>query len=123
MKFYKILFAFVVLFLAKVGNTFAESENPILGGTPCMAGTRCNDGTEEPFRTSIIDVINYLLTFVGLVAVIIFIYAGFLLLTGGGKDDQIEKGKKYMIWAAIGIVVILFSYVFVEFIVRAALGL
>lgn len=39
------------------------------------------------------------------------IYAGFLVLTGGGDEEKSEKAKKTIIYAIIGILIILFSYV------------
>lgn len=78
-----------------------------------------NGGTvgSGELRTTIVDVINVLLTFVGIIAVILFIWAGFLMMTAAGNDEQVEKGKKTMIWAAIGIIVILFAWVLVDFII------
>jgi len=71
------------------------------------------------FRDSVIGVVNYFLTFTGLIAVIFVIYAGILMITAQGEDDQVEKGKKILTYAAIGIIVILLSYSIVNFVIFA----
>jgi hypothetical protein len=38
-------------------------------------------------------------------------YAGFLVLTGGGDEEKSEKAKKTITYAIIGILIIVFSYV------------
>jgi len=38
-------------------------------------------------------------------------YAGFLVLTGGGDEEKSERAKKTIMYAIIGILIILFSYV------------
>jgi hypothetical protein len=38
-------------------------------------------------------------------------YAGFLILTGGGDEEKSEKAKKIITYAIIWVLIILFSYV------------
>ena len=59
---------------------------------------------------------NYFLRFAGLIAVAFVIFAGFLMLTAGGNDDQVGRGKTILIWAAGGIIVILLSWALVQFV-------
>ena len=54
--------------------------------------------------------INGALGFVGVIALIMFIYGGFVWLTSAGSAGKVSKGKNIMIWAILGIVVIFFSY-------------
>lgn len=79
-------------------------------------------GTGNGLRETVVNVINVLLTFLGIIAVVLFIWAGFLMMTSGGNDEAVEKGKKTMIWAAIGIIVILFAYVIVNFVIGVGQG-
>jgi len=62
---------------------------------------------------SIIFVIKYLLIFAGIIALIAFLYAGFLYITSFGGD--VEDAKNSMINAAIGIIIIIFSWVIIVF--------
>lgn len=69
------------------------------------------------FRSGVISVINYILSFLGLITVGFIIYAGFLMVTSGGDEGKIGEGKKIIMGAAIGIVIILMSYLIVNVIV------
>lgn len=82
------------------------------------------DPTDQPqdamggdFRANIVHVLNYILGFLGLTAVAFIVYAGFLMVTSGGDDEALGKGKKIITYAAIGIVIILLSYGIVNVIV------
>jgi len=71
------------------------------------------------FRSALTMIINYFLYFLGLIATIMVIYGGFLYITSGGDDAGAEKGKKILLYAAIGIIVILISYALVNTILGA----
>lgn len=71
------------------------------------------------FKDNVVNIINYILGFLGLAAVAFVIYAGFLMVTAGGDDGALEKGKKIITYAAIGIVIILLSYTIVNALVGA----
>lgn len=62
-------------------------------------------------------VTNLLIPLAGLVAVGFLVYGGFVYITSGGDEKQIEQGKKTMVWAVIGIVCIMLSYAVVRFII------
>ncbi len=71
------------------------------------------------FRTNVVSIINYILGFLGLITVAFIIYAGFLMVTAGGEDEALGKGKKIITWAGVGIIVILLSYGIVNVIIGA----
>ena len=70
---------------------------------------------------NISTVINYFLGLLGLIAVGFLIYAGVLMVTAGGKEEQVTKARKIIMYAIIGIVIVLLSYTIVSF-VTSALG-
>ena len=53
----------------------------------------------------------------GLIAVIMVIYGGFLYIVSGSEDT--EKAKKVLLYAAVGIIVILISFALVNTILGA----
>jgi hypothetical protein len=59
-------------------------------------------------------VMLWLLGIVGIVGVIAFAIAGLLYLTSAGNENQIEKAKKAMLYAIIGVVVSLGGLVVVK---------
>ncbi|PIQ79019.1 hypothetical protein COV81_03595 [Candidatus Peregrinibacteria bacterium CG11_big_fil_rev_8_21_14_0_20_41_10] len=66
--------------------------------------------------------LNYLLGFLGLIAVIFIIYAGFLYVTAAGEDDNIGKAKKIIMYSIVGIIVILASAAIVNFALGSTSG-
>jgi len=50
--------------------------------------------------------LNIIIGVVGAISLLMFIYGGFLWLTSAGKSDRIEEGKKTLLWATLGLVVI-----------------
>lgn len=79
-----------------------------------LLGLRCTDATTDTVFNSILDAINILLGFIGLVAVIVFIYGGLLYLLSGGDEDKAKKGKQVVIYGIIGLILIGFSVVLVN---------
>jgi hypothetical protein len=61
-------------------------------------------------REAIVGIINIVLSFLGLIAVIIVIYGGFVWMTSGGDADKINKAKKIFKNGLIGLVIILLSW-------------
>jgi hypothetical protein len=59
---------------------------------------------------------------VGTLFVAYTVYAGYLILTSAGNDDQINKGKSTIRTATIGVLVTLSAYAIVTFVTRALLG-
>ncbi|HLD07922.1 MAG TPA: hypothetical protein VJB60_02560 [Candidatus Peribacterales bacterium] len=68
----------------------------------------------------IADIINFALMFVAIIAVIGFIVAGFMFILGFGSDASIQRAKKIMIWSVVGLLVIIFAFVIVQFVVNIA---
>ena|SRR6056297_1329398 len=62
--------------------------------------------------------IQILLSFLGIVFVILMIYGGYLWMTAHGNDDQLTKAKKLMTAAIIGIVVVLAAYAITWFVMN-----
>lgn len=69
-----------------------------------------------PIQTFIGRAIQYVLGFVGSIALAMFVLAGLMWMTARGNSDRIAKALKIMTWAALGTVVILSSYVILNFI-------
>jgi 4-hydroxybenzoate polyprenyltransferase len=67
---------------------------------------------------SVITVIlQYLLSFLGVVFFALIIYAGFRWLYAGGNEDQLADAKKLMKNAVIGLLIIVFAYLITFFVV------
>ena len=82
--------------------------SPLNQGFFCdRIGICTNTGTLEALYTRI----TYFLTWgMSIVAILVLIYGGMLYITAGGEAEKAEKGKKAIIGAVIGIIVIMVSY-------------
>jgi len=58
----------------------------------------------------------------GSLAVVAFLYSGFMYLTAGDNASQAEKAKKNITWAIIGIVVFFLSHFIITTINQIILG-
>jgi hypothetical protein len=63
--------------------------------------------------------INVLLGIVGIVFVVITVYAGFLYLTAQGEETNVKKAKKMLSQAVIGLVLIVGAYAITTVVVDA----
>ena len=66
-------------------------------------------------------IIRGILGFLGLIAVILIMYAGFNWMTAGGVSDKVTKAKSLIINSVIGLIVILSAYAIAEFITNLIL--
>lgn len=62
----------------------------------------------------ITQAMNWILALVGILGVIGFAIAGILYLTAAGSETQIEKAKKAMLMAIVGIIVALVGFVIIQ---------
>ena len=58
------------------------------------------------------------LSLIGGVSLLFIIYGGYLILTSGGSPIQLNKGKRNIVYALIGLLLAIFGYVFVEVIAK-----
>lgn len=54
------------------------------------------------------------LSIIGGVAVLFIIYGGYLYLTSKGNPVNVEKGKRYIFYAILGLLLAVFGYVFIQ---------
>lgn len=80
-----------------------------------QAGGVTGVSTGDP-RSVIVRILEEILNFAALLAVLMVIAAGFYLVMSMGNDEQKEKAKKIIYYTLIGLVVILFSRVIVSFV-------
>ncbi|NCO05263.1 MAG: hypothetical protein GW939_03930, partial [Candidatus Magasanikbacteria bacterium] len=70
-------------------------------------------------RSVVAQIINVFLGLLGVIAVVLIVYAGYLYLTANGNEDQISRAKKILINAVIGLAIILSSFAIARFVIRS----
>ncbi len=81
-------------------------------------GTFTGLGTRD-IREVIFLVINVILGFLSIIAIIIVLAGGFKWMTAGGNEDKIAEAKKLIIAGIVGMAVIFTSYAIATFVVRS----
>lgn len=79
-------------------------------------------GGEGSARTLIVNIVNFFLFFLGLIATIMIIYGGVTYVTAGGEQDKLDSAKKIIMYAVVGIVIVLLSFAIVNTVLQAGGG-
>ncbi len=83
-----------------------DADNPsVIAGSTVWGGSA---------RSAVLTVINFFLFFLGILATAMIIYGGYLYMTSAGDDQKVESAKKILMYAAIGIIVVLLSFALVN---------
>lgn len=61
-------------------------------------------------RERVGQIIGVILSFIGVIFLILMIYAGILWMTAAGNDQQVNKAKNLMINAIIGLIIVFAAY-------------
>ena len=113
-----LLFLVALFMFASPIYVRAESTNPAedFGLTDAQKINVSNESGMD-LKDVIAEVVNIALGFLGILAVIIIIYAGFKWMTAGGNEDQVGDAKKMIIQAVIGLTIIFLAWVIASFVV------
>ena len=98
-----------------VADAQAQASGGLISGDdlPTAIGNNAL-GEGGSLRGAIKSVLNFVLFFLGLIATGFVIYGGFLFITSAGDEGQAGEAKKLIVYAAIGIIVILVSFALVS---------
>lgn len=69
-------------------------------------------------KQTVINIIQWFLGLLGLVAIVMILYGGFTWMTAGGNEDKIDTAKQIISAAAIGLVIVLISWAIVTFVIQ-----
>ena len=79
-------------------------------------GTYTGLGTKD-LREGIMAIVNVLLGFLGILAIIIILYGGFVWMTAAGNEEKVGQAKKISTAGIIGLVIIFVSYAIASFVI------
>ncbi len=113
-----ILFFFFIGLLAFGHFALAQSSNLDAG---LQYGENIGLSQQDP-RIVIANIIRIFLGFLGIIAVLLIIYSGWLLMTASGESDKIIRAKKIILGAVIGLIICLSSFAIASFVISQMLG-
>ena len=109
--------ALIVMGLAALGLILFQAVPVFAQGLiqPTDVPTKLQEvGAGGSLRQMILMILNFFLGFLGLLAVCMIIYGGILYITAAGKQETVDKGKKIIMYAVVGIVIILLAFAIVN---------
>ncbi|NCF74984.1 MAG: hypothetical protein GWO87_00640 [Xanthomonadaceae bacterium] len=73
----------------------------------------------EGLRSMISSVVNILLGFLGILAIIVVLVGGFQWMLSGGNEEKVASARGMIIAGVIGLAIVLASFAIVKFVVEA----
>jgi hypothetical protein len=105
---------------ASIALPFAALAQVDLGGDEAQLPGAFNLASNQTdLRSAIINVVQYILGFLGLIAVIIILYGGFLWMTAAGNEEKVGKAKQTITAGLIGLIIILSAWAIAAFVINA----
>lgn len=109
-KFLTICFIISLIFIS--GGVFAQDT----GLEDTARGAGLAPATNVELTDVIANIIKFVLSFLGIVFLILVIYGGFLRMFAGGDSAKIEKSMKIIKDASIGLLIIFAAYTITYFV-------
>ncbi|MDP2630153.1 MAG: pilin [Candidatus Uhrbacteria bacterium] len=68
------------------------------------------------------NIINIVLGFLGIIAVVIVLFAGFQWMTAGGEEEKVKEAQQRLIQGAIGLVLIVAAWMIAYYVIDQVVG-
>ncbi|MFH0770665.1 MAG: hypothetical protein V1926_04795 [Candidatus Peregrinibacteria bacterium] len=81
-------------------------------------GDPMNIGNHTDVRLTVTSIMTTILSYMALVAVVVIVIAGIRLVISSGDEGAVDKAKKTILYAAIGLILILLASAIVNLISR-----
>lgn len=127
--FKKVMAGFVVvasmaLVMTGLGALFSLPAQAACDPKKGMEGALQDDCSRGPGQAKELDgnqgvittIINTMLFIVGLLAVIMIIYAGIRFVTAHGDEKQVESARQTIIYSVVGLIVAILAYALVNWV-------
>ncbi|MFA6551179.1 MAG: hypothetical protein WCV41_01470 [Patescibacteria group bacterium] len=89
--------------------------------TPGDIANKAGLSIKDP-REIAANVINVILGFLGIIAVVLILIGGFMWMTAAGNEDKTGTAKKIMTAGVIGLVIILAAFGIARFVIQALIS-
>ncbi|PIP33864.1 hypothetical protein COX69_04515 [Candidatus Falkowbacteria bacterium CG_4_10_14_0_2_um_filter_48_10] len=113
------IFALLMPMLVMVASVNAQTANLGLNYAQNVGLPTSN---QDP-REMAVNIIKFFLTFLGIIAVAVILYGGFVWLTAGGNDDRVGKAKKLIVAGIIGLIIVISAFAIVQWIITSTFNL
>lgn len=106
------IFAVAPTVYGATGDTLSSKIIP-----ECLLGSTVNTACDNVnvFIWLAINIGFYLFSFIGALALLMFVYGGFILILSQGNPQKVTQGKNAMVAAVVGMVIAFSAYALVTF--------
>ncbi len=112
----------VSFFIVKPGFTYNFIDDSGLNKTANTAGYDL-ETNENTLERSLTRNITLVLSFVGVIFVILIIYAGIVWMTASGNEEKVTSAKKIMTDSIIGLIIVVAAYAITYFVLEFILDI
>ncbi len=108
---------FKQIFLVAPPLMLLAAASPVLAVTTLAQPAPGSGATLQEFIALLIEIIQA----IGIpVLVVCIIYAGYIIVTAGGNEDQVTKGKTWIFWTLVGAAIIVSAQVIANLVYSTA---
>jgi len=113
-----LLNIFLFLFLVNIASAqgLKEAFNNARG--TAHQASYATYGTDDLLISSINNIINIVLSLLGVIFVILTVYGGFLYMTARGNEEQTKKALSIITQSLIGLIIVLSAYAISYFVFK-----
>ena len=115
------VFAVPVFAMAAPVSAQVEANTKLCQGVNLTEGNNSevcdNEGAEDSVNNIIITVIDIFSLVVGAVSVIMIIIGGLRYITSAGESSNVQAAKNTILYAIVGLVIVIFAQTIVKFVV------
>lgn len=101
------------------GETFT---NILLGANTPTNALVSSIQYQKNLGAIIANILGYILGFLGIIAVCLVVYAGFMWLTAGGEEEKAKQALKLLSQAVIGLAIVMSAWSISFFVISALIG-
>lgn len=95
----------------EIGNLISDQLEPVKD----IYGQ--DDVSSTTLAESISNIVKIALGFLGIIFLVLILYAGFTWMTAAGNDDKIDKAKKIISASVIGVTIVICAYIITFFVI------
>ncbi len=106
---------------AMINGACVTQANPWFRIVPECATLKGSYGSAPPVPSLVcalqtfVNIANLILGLTGSIALVMFVYGGFLMITSAGNTEQVSKGKTVLVNAVIGIMIVMTSGLIIQY--------
>jgi hypothetical protein len=106
-----------------IANGVSNGIDTVTGGSGATGVCNGTQGISSGLGTIAKTAINIISILVGIVAVIMIIFAGFKYITSGGESNGVTSAKNSLIYAIVGLVIVVLAQAIVHIVFTTSSGI